>query len=124
MLRGWSAAASRPSFPEPRFRAALEVQRRLRSCRLKHSDARWTAKILHWVPDEGLRNVGHPKLRWRDPLQNFAAGLTGASDTTDAWQYLLLNKEEADDALPHFLKYCKDAGEKPGSTVVFRTTHY
>jgi len=76
---------------------------------LKHSDARWTVKILHWVPDEGLRNVGHPKLRWRDTLQNFAAGLTGASDTTDAWQYLLLNKEEADDALPHFLKYCDAA---------------
>ena len=76
---------------------------------LKHNDARWTVKIVHWVPDEGLRKVGHPKTRWSDPLQRFAASWTGASEDTDAWQYLFPNDEEAEDALPHFLDWCEDS---------------
>ena len=35
---------------------------------VNHDADRWTRKILHWIPAEGVRVVGHPKLRWIDPL--------------------------------------------------------
>ena len=68
-----------------------------------HSSMRWTARVLYWQPAEGLRSVGHPLLRWLDPIQRYAASL---SDLPDAWMYLLQDRAEASDALPDFLQWC------------------
>ena len=43
-------------------------------------DARWTKRILKWTPTEGLRNVGHPRARWRDGLDQFTKTLPGFTD--------------------------------------------
>ena len=74
---------------------------------VNHDADRWTRKILHWIPAEGVRVVGHPKLRWIDPIQSFASSLSGSANDTDAWLYLLHLHEEAVKALPRFLEFCR-----------------
>ena len=61
------------------------------------------------MPSEGARFVGHPKLRWIDPIANFVASLADSSTLADAWLYLLLNHKEAEEALPGFLSFCQDS---------------
>ena len=61
--------------------------------------------MLHWVPDEGLRSVGHPRLCWIDPIQSFVSGLAGNDDFADAWYYLLANRQEAKKQLEDFVSY-------------------
>ena len=75
---------------------------------VNHEADRWTAKILEWMPSEGARFVGHPKLRWLDPIQNFVASLADSSNQVVAWLYLLHNHKEAEAALPRFLDFCRD----------------
>ena len=74
---------------------------------VNHAGDRWTSRILTWSPKEGARFVGHPKLRWLDPIQNFATSLSG-DEEGDAWIYLLRSNTEARDALPQFLQYCEN----------------
>ena len=76
---------------------------------VNHSEDRWTSRILYWNPDEGVRSVGHPKLRWLDPIKNFATSLSDLGPEVETWICLLKNKQEATRALPEFLKYCEDA---------------
>ena len=73
---------------------------------VNHEEPRWTAKILLWLPTEGARCVGHPKLRWLDSIQKFAASRAESSMGSDAWLYLLRDHKKAGKALPHFVHFC------------------
>jgi hypothetical protein len=78
------------------------------ACKIaKHSDARWTQRILMWEPNEGFRVVGHPMLRWIDPIDAFARTLTGCDDVSDAWIYLLSHEKEAAAATNGYLQHCE-----------------
>ena len=35
-------------------------------------DARWTRRILHWIPYGGERRRGRPATRWEDSLEAYA----------------------------------------------------
>ena len=73
---------------------------------VNHEEPRWTVKILLWIPTEGARCVGHPKLRWLDSIQKFAASRAESSTGSDAWLYLLRDHKKAGKALPHFVHFC------------------
>ena len=73
-----------------------------------HAAERWTARILHWQPEEGYRRVGHPRQRWLDPIKRFAQNWSCATPA-DAWLYLLANKEEADKTLQEYSGFCNKA---------------
>ena len=72
----------------------------------RHSPQRWTSRILHYQPAEGLRHVGRPRLRWIDPIDKFAQDWTGMPETSNAWVYLLGSTSEADRALTDFMQFC------------------
>ena len=73
-----------------------------------HSAERWTSKILHWKPEEGLRSVGHPRVRWQDQLKAFSKTLPGFDEAEDAWQLLVHSPESAEALMPDFLLFCDD----------------
>ena len=73
---------------------------------VQHDAQRWTVRILHWQPKEGVREVGRPRARWIDPIEKFASSWTGLTEASCAWMYLLANAEEADSTLKEYADYC------------------
>ena len=73
---------------------------------VQHAAERWTPRVLHWQPVEGLRQVGRPRRRWIDPIETFAQTWAGMPAANDAWIYLLAEKEEANAALQGYVDYC------------------
>jgi len=76
-----------------------------RVCR--HSNERWTSKILHWKPEEGLRGVGHPRMRWQDELNAFSKTLPGFDEDEHAWQHLLMSPESEEALMLDFVAFCE-----------------
>jgi len=70
---------------------------------LQDCQDRWTTRIFGWQPREGVRCVGHPKLRWSDAFASYGAQATNLSD---GWIYLLSDRNEARTHLPGFLLHC------------------
>ena len=89
--------------------AARKRQWKWASSVVQHSAERWTARILHWQPSEGVRQVGRPRLRWIDPIQSFAQHWTGLTDDNDSWMYLLGNASQAHAALGDYVSFCSGA---------------
>ena len=71
-------------------------------------DARWTKQILKWTPTEGLRNVGHPRARWRDGLDQFTKTLPGFTDDPRAWEELLKDDEAARGLMTDYMNFIGD----------------
>ena len=88
------------------FTAVRKRQWKWASKVVQHDAQRWTTRIVQWQPKEGVREVGHPRARWIDPIEKFAAAWTGMTEASGAWIYLLGNAEEADSALKEYVDYC------------------
>ena len=74
----------------------------------RHSGERWTSKLLHWKPEEGLRSVGHPRIRWQDQLNAFSKTLPGFEEDENAWQVLLTSPESEEALMPDFVAFCDE----------------
>ena len=77
-----------------------------RVCR--HSGERWTSKIMHWTPEEGLRSVGRPRSRWQDQLNSFSKTLPGFEEDEHAWQLLLQSLQTEQALASDFVAFCGD----------------
>ena len=74
---------------------------------VNHAAERWTPRILQWQPKQGYRRIGHPQLRWLDPIEKFARRWSGSTDA-NSWIYLLANKGEAEAAMEGYIDYCNE----------------
>ena len=43
------------------------------------ADHRWTCELLWWQPASGNRNVGRPRIRWSDPMEQFFSTIQGSA---------------------------------------------
>ncbi|MFH4979875.1 hypothetical protein AB6A40_006584 [Gnathostoma spinigerum] len=48
--------------------AIYEAKRRWVGHVVRRDDNRWTYKVTDWIPREGKRPPGRPKIRWDDPV--------------------------------------------------------
>ena len=55
------------------------------------TDARWTVKVLNWIPDGGSRRPGHPKKRWNDDLAEFIERKMPAGRGQKQLRYMMQN---------------------------------
>ena len=66
---------------------------------LRRTDARWTRRILHWIPYGGERRRGRPATRWEDSLEAYARHLVSTHPSRKFYRKIVMFGEPGRETL-------------------------